>query len=60
MLIQHIAGSNVKFTDYLSGTPVEEGKPEETYAEEYVINIMTEQAEFNLKYGPLFADQFCQ
>ena len=31
--------------------------PEENYHEEYVINIMTEQAELNLKYGPKFADQ---
>ena len=31
--------------------------PEENYYEEYVINILAEQANLNLKYGPLFADQ---
>ena len=31
--------------------------PEENYDEEYVINILAEQANKNLKYGPLFADQ---
>ena len=30
---------------------------EENYDEEYVINILAEQAELNLKYGQLFRDQ---
>ena len=50
--IQHIAGSNVKFTDYLSRNsrnPVGGSTPEESYAEEYLINILTEQVELNLK-----------
>ena len=51
--IQHIAGSNLKFTDYLSRNPVGRFIPEENYAEEYVINILTERAELNLKYGQL-------
>ena len=55
--IQHIAGSNLKFTDYLSRNPVGGAIPEENYDEEYVINILAEQAELNLKYGQLFADQ---
>ena len=55
--IQHIAGSNLKFTDYLSRNPLGGAIPEENYDEEYVINILTEQAELNLKYGQLFADQ---
>ena len=55
--IQHIAGSNLKFTDYLSRNPVGGATPEENYDEEYVINILAEQAELNLKYGQLFADQ---
>ena len=55
--IQHIAGSNLKFTDYLSRNPVGGATPEENYEEEYVINILTEHAELNLKYGPIFADQ---
>ena len=55
--IQHIAGSNMKFTDYLSRNPVEGATPEEKYDEEYVISILAKQAELNLKYGQLFADQ---
>ena len=55
--IQHIAGSNLKFTDNLSRNPVGEATPEDTYDEEYVINILSEQASLNLKYGQLFADQ---
>ena len=55
--IQHIAGSNLKFTDYLSRNPVGGATPEENYDEEYVINILAEQAELILKYGQLFADQ---
>ena len=55
--IQHIAESNSKFADCCSRNPVRGATPEEDYGEEYVINILTEQAELNLKYGPLFADQ---
>ena len=55
--IQHIAGRNLKFTNYLSGNPVGRATPEENYDEEYVINILAEQAELNLKYGQLFGDQ---
>ena len=42
MSLQHIAGSNLKFTDYLSRNPVGGATPEEIYDEEYVINILTE------------------
>ena len=55
--IQHIAGSNLKFTDYLSRNPVEGATPEENYEEEYVINILPQHAKLNLKHGRLFADQ---
>ena len=55
--IQHIAGSNLKFTDNLSRNPVGGAIPEENYDEEYVINTLAEQANLNLNYGPLFADQ---
>ena len=55
--IQHIAGSNLKFTDYLSRNPVGGATPEDNYDEEYVINILSEQAKLNAKYGQLFADQ---
>ena len=55
--IQHIAGSILKFTDYLSRNSVGGATPEEIYDEEYVINILTEQAKLNIKYGPIFADQ---
>ena len=55
--IQNIAGSNLKFTDYLSRNPVQGVTPEDNYDEEYVINILSEQAKLNVKYGQLFADQ---
>ena len=55
--IQHIAGSNLKLTDYLSRTPVGGSTPEDNYDEEYVIKILSEQASLILKYGQLFADQ---
>ena len=47
----------MKCTDYLSRNPVGGAMPEENYDKEYVINILTEQAELNLKYGTLFANQ---
>ena len=55
--IQHISGSNLKFTDYLSRNLVGGATPEANYEEEYVINVLTEHAELNVKYGPIFADQ---
>ena len=55
--IQHIAGSNLNFTDFLSRNPVENASNEDVYDEQYVINILSEQAELNAKYGTLFADQ---
>ena len=55
--IQHIAGSNLKFTDYLSRNPVEGATTENTYDEQYVINTLTDQAELNLKYGRVFTNQ---
>ena len=54
--IQH-AGSNLNFTDYLSRNPVGGATPEDNYDEEYVFNILSEQARRNLKYGQLLADQ---
>ena len=55
--IQHIAGSNLKFTVFLSENPVEKATNEDVYDEQYVINILSEQAELNVNYGTLFADQ---
>ena len=49
--IEHIAGSNLKFTDYLSRSPVGGAMPDENYDEEYVINILAEQANLNRKKG---------
>ena len=54
--VQHTAGSNLKSANFLS-RKLAGATPEENYDEEYVINILTEQAELNLKYGPIFADQ---
>ena len=55
--IQHIAGSNLKFTDFLSRNPVKNAVTEDLYNEQYVINILSEQAQLNIKYGSLFVDQ---
>ena len=54
---QHIAGSNLNFTDFLSRNPEENASNEDVNDEQYVINILSEQAELNAKYGTLFADQ---
>ena len=45
----------MKFTDYLSRNPVGGATPEDNYDKEYVINILSEQAKLNIKYGPIFA-----
>ena len=56
--IQHIAGSNLKFTDFLSRNLVKKkATTEDVYDEQHVINILSEQAELNGKFGPIFADQ---
>ena len=55
--VQHIAGKNLKFTDYLSRNPVEGATTENKYDEEYVINILTEHAKLNAKYVSLFDNQ---
>ena len=55
--VQHIAGSNLKFIDYLSKNPVGGAPTENKYDEKYVINILTEHAELNAKYGSLFDSQ---
>ena len=47
----------MKFTDYLSNNPVGGATLEENYDEEYVIFILAEQAELNLKYGQIFGDK---
>ena len=57
MAIHRIAGSNLKFTVFLSENPVEKATNEDVYDEQYVINILSEQAELNVNYGTLFADQ---
>ena len=43
--IQHIAGSNLKFTDFLSRNPVENATTEDVYDEQYETYILSEQAE---------------
>ena len=55
--IQHIAGSNLKFTYYLCRNSVGGATQEDHYDEENVTNIQSEQASLNLKYGQLFAHQ---
>ena len=56
--IQHIAGSNLKFTVFLSRKPVGDATTKNMYNEQYVINILTEQAELNLKYGSVFTNHY--
>ena len=55
--VQHIAGSNLKFTDYLSRNPVGGEPTENKYDEEYVINLSAEHSELNAKYDSLFDNQ---
>ena len=54
--IQHIAGSNLNFTDFLCRNLLENATTEDVYDQQYVINILSEQTESNTKYGSLFAD----
>ena len=55
--VQHIAGSNLNFTIFLSRNPVGGASIEDKYDEQYVINILTEHAELLLKYSSLFDNQ---
>ena len=55
--VQHTTSSNLKITDILSKNPLVGAAIEDKYDEEYVINILTEQAELNAKYGSLFDSQ---
>ena len=55
--IELIAGSNLKFTDFLSRNPVEGATTKNIYDEQYLIYILIEQAELNLKYGRIFTSQ---
>ena len=55
--VQHKAGSNLKFTDYLSSNPVEEAPEDKIYDEQNVVNALTEEAKLNLKHCRLFVGQ---
>ena len=55
--VQHIAGRNLKFTDYLSENSIEGAPTESKYDEEYVINISTEHAKLKAKFGSIFNSQ---
>ena len=55
--IQHTAGNNLKFTYFLSSNPVEEAAVKDVYIEQYVINVLTEQAKLNIKHGSPFANE---
>ena len=56
--IQHIAGSNLKFTIFLSRNPVEDATTKNACDEQYVMNILTEQAELNLQNGKILTNQY--
>ena len=45
--MQHVAGSILKFTDYLSPNPAGRATLEDEYDEENVIIILSEQAKLN-------------
>ena len=47
----------MNFRDYLNRNPVGGATPEENYNEDYVINILVEPVDLNLKYVSIFADQ---
>ena len=55
--VQHNAGRNLKFTNYLSRNPVKGAPTDSKYDEENVINILIEHAKLNAKYGSLFDSQ---
>ena len=48
-------GSTLKV--FLSRNPVEKAASEDVEDVHYVINILSERAKLNVKYGPLFVDQ---
>ena len=54
---QQIAGSNLKFTNILSRNPVERAWTEDAYDEQYVIYVLSKQAEMSIKSGLRFANQ---
>ena len=45
------------FTDFQSRNPVKKTTSGDVYDEQYVTNILSEQVESNVKYGPLVVDQ---
>ena len=53
--IQHIAGSNLKITDFLSSNPIQSATTENVYDEQWVINILKERAE--LKNGSIITSE---
>ena len=50
LVIQHIAGSNLKFTDFLRRNPVQNATVEDRYDEQ---NVISEQNELNIRYGQM-------
>ena len=57
LAIQHIAGSNLKFTVYLSRNPLGGAMPEENYDQEFLLNTLAEQADLNMKFRQILAEQ---
>ena len=51
--INHIAGKHLALTDYLSRNPLIPPQANDTYDEEYLINIILSQYSFISKYGCL-------
>ena len=45
--LKHIAGKEIKFTDFISRNPTENPEPEKNYEEEFVINAIAQIATVN-------------
>ena len=53
ILIEYTAGRNSNLTDYMSKNPTEKPSNEESYGEEYVINMVSELLKLYRKDGQL-------
>ena len=52
--LEHSAGKQIKFTDFISRNPNEKPEPEENYEEEFAINVIAQLATVNARIGRIF------
>ena len=52
--LNHTAGREIKFTDFISCNPTKKPEPEENYEEEFVINAIAQLAAVNARIGRIF------